>query len=114
LQALQAFASNTRSGRDQFRARIALAELGLGIKKEVDAQLFIDPLLDECERLNLAYWEPELALLAWSLKLRAARAVEKQLRETSDAERQASIQVVIQQTLKKISQLDFAEAFRQM
>ena len=114
VKALQEFVSNTRSGREQFRARIALAELALGIKKEVDAQLFIDPLLDECERLNLAHWEPELALLAWNLKLRAARAVEKQLSETLDVERQASIQIVIQQTLKKISILDFAEALRQM
>ena len=114
VKALQEFVSNTRSGRDQFRARLALAELALGIKKEVDAQLFIDPLIDECERLNLAQWEPELALLAWNLKLRAARAAEKQLRDTLDAEKQASIQVVIQQTLKKISQLDFAEALRQI
>jgi len=114
IQALQAFVSNTRSGRDQFRARIALAELALGIKKEVDAQLFIDPLVDECERLNLVQWEPELALLAWSLKLRAARAAEKQMREASGTERLVSLQVVIQQTLTKISQIDFAEALRQM
>ncbi len=111
---LQDFLSNTRSGRDQFRARVALAELALGLKKDVDVQPLIDPLLDECERLNLMYWEPELALLAWSLKLRAARAVAKQLEDTADLEKIAASQNVVQVALKKVSMLDFGEAMRQV
>jgi len=111
---LQQFLSNTRSGRDQFRARLALAELGLGMKKDLDVQALIDPLLEECERLNLMYWEPELALLAWSLKLRAARAVVKQLEGSPDLEKNAALQNVIQLALKKVSMLDFGEALRQL
>lgn len=114
VAALQDFLSNTRSGRDQFRARIALAELALGLKKDLDLQPLIDPLLDECERLNLMYWEPELALLAWNLKLRAARAAAKQLEDTQDLEKIAASQSVVQLALKKISMLDFGEAMRQV
>lgn len=114
VAALQDFLSNTRSGRDQFRARVVLVELALGQKKDVDMQPLIDPLLDECERLNLSYWEPELALLAWNLKLRAARAVAKQLEDTADLEKKATNQHVIQMALKKVSMLDFGEAMRQV
>jgi type VI secretion system protein VasJ len=114
VAALQDFLSNTRSGRDQFRARVALAELALGLKKDLDVQPLIDPLLEECERLNLTYWEPELALLAWSLKLRAARVIAKQLEESSDLEKIATSQSVVQLALKKISMLDFGEAMRQV
>lgn len=114
IATLQQFLSNTRSGRDQFRARLALAELGLGMKKDLDVQALIDPLLEECERLNLMYWEPELALLAWSLKLRAARAVAKQLEGSPDLEKNAALQNVIQLALKKVSMLDFGEALRQL
>jgi type VI secretion system protein VasJ len=111
---LQAFISNTRSGRDQFRARIALVELALNLKKDMDVEPLIDPLLDECERLNLTYWEPALALLAWSLKLRVARAVGKLLEGTSDLEKIAANQSVIKLALKKVSMLDFGEALRQV
>jgi type VI secretion system protein VasJ len=114
VAALQDFLSNTRSGRDQFRARIALAELALGLKKDLDLQPLIDPLLDECERLNLMYWEPELALLAWNLKLRAARAAAKRLEDTQDLEKIAASQSAVQLALKKISMLDFGEAMRQV
>ena len=114
VAALQDFLSHTRSGRDQFRARVALAELALGLKKDLDVQPLIDPLLEECERLNLTYWEPELALLAWSLKLRAARAVAKQLEDTADLDKIAVSQSVVQLALKKVSMLDFGEAMRQV
>jgi len=114
VAALQDFLSNTRSGRDQFRARVALAELALGLKKDLDVQPLIDPLLDECERLNLMYWEPELALLAWRLKLRAARAIAKQLEDTQDLEKIAASQRVVQLALKQVSVLDFGEAMRQV
>lgn len=114
IAGLQDFLSNTRSGRDQFRARVALAELALGLKKDLDMQPLIDPLLDECERLNLMYWEPELALLAWNLKLRAARAVAKQAEDTADLEKIAASQNVVQLALKKVSMLDFGEAMRQV
>jgi type VI secretion system protein VasJ len=112
VQVLQDFLSGTRSGRDQFRARIALVDLALGLKKDLDIQPLIDPLLDECERLNLTYWEPELALLAWSLMLRAARARAKQLEDTADLEQIAANQRVVQRALKKVSMLDFGEAMR--
>ncbi len=111
---LQDFLSSTRSGRDQFRARVALVELALGLKKDLDVQPLIDPLLEECERLNLTYWEPELALLAWSLKLRAARASAKQLEDSSDLEKKAASQSALQLALKKVSMLDFGEAMRQV
>ncbi len=114
IGALQEFISNTRSGRDQFRARLVLAELAMGLKRDVDAQPFVDPLLDECARLNLAYWEPELALAAWSLKLRAARAVAKQLEDSPDTEKLAAIHLVIQNALQQMSTLDFAETMRQI
>jgi type VI secretion system protein VasJ len=114
VAALQDFLASTRSGRDQFRARVALAELALGLKKDLDVQPLIDPLLDECERLNLMYWEPELALLAWRLKLRAARAIAKQLEDTQDLEKIAASQRVVQLALKKVSVLDFGEAMRQV
>ncbi|MCF8171795.1 MAG: type VI secretion system protein TssA [Candidatus Methylopumilus sp.] len=111
---LQDFLSSTRSGRDQFRARVALVEMALGLKKDLDVQPLIDPLLDECERLNLTYWEPELALLAWSLQLRAARAIAKQLEDSSDLEKIATSQSAVQLALKKVSMLDFGEAMRQV
>jgi type VI secretion system protein VasJ len=111
---LQDFLSSTRSGRDQFRARVALVEMALGLKKDLDVQPLIDPLLDECERLNLTYWEPELALLAWGLKLRAARVIAKQLEDSSDLEKIAASQSVVQLALKKVSMLDFGEAMRQV
>jgi hypothetical protein len=60
------------------------------------------------------YWEPELALLAWNLKLRAARAAAKQLEDTQDLEKIAASQNVVQLALKKISMLDFGEAMRQV
>ena len=114
VASLQDFLSNTRSGRDQFRARIALVELALGLKKIIDIEPLIDPLLDECERLNLTYWEPALALQTWSLKLRAARAVAKHLEDTSDLEKIAANQRVVRLALKQVSMLDFAEAMRQV
>ena len=110
---LQDFASGSRSGRDQFRARLAFAELALSLKNAQDAQTFVDPLLDECERMDLVRWEPELALQAWTLKLRAARAWARQLEQSAESEKIALNQNVIEHALKKISLVDFSEAIRQ-
>jgi DNA-binding FrmR family transcriptional regulator len=46
--------------------------------------------------------------------LRAARAIAKQLEDSSDLEKIAASQSAVQLALKKVSMLDFGEAMRQV
>ncbi|HEY7803661.1 MAG TPA: type VI secretion system protein TssA [Orrella sp.] len=77
LGVLQTFISNTRSQRDQFRARLALVELNLEQADQANALSLVQPLTDDCLRLNLDQWEPELANQAWQLSARIAQQLLK-------------------------------------
>lgn len=73
LGVLQTFISNTRSQRDQFRARLALVEITLEQASQTNALSLVEPLTGDCLRLNLDQWEPELASQAWQLRARVAQ-----------------------------------------
>ncbi len=109
---LQTHASNTASGRDQFRAKLAIAELAGSMRKETDMRPLVAHLLSDCQRFSLADWDPELTLEAWRLKLRAARhamtlAVNKQV-----PSRLVMLEAEIAEALMQISIIDMQEAIR--
>lgn len=69
----QSLVNGSYAGRDQFRARVALAELFMATRGDADPVPFVQSLVDDCQTYNLAVWEPELASKAWQTVLAACR-----------------------------------------
>ncbi len=113
INELQTFMANTRSKRDQFRARVALIEMILSNRSDTDLRPLVQPLIDDCEKQNLDQWEPDLAASAWALKARAARQVtmSKSL-DITPAQREAA-HADLQDAIKHLSIVDFASAANQ-
>ena len=110
----QAYIDNTRSARDQFRARLELLEMVLGVKKEADLVPFLAPLIQECQTRKIAEWEPALALAAWNLKLQALHQAIKVVDATATPEKLVKYQEEINEALQQISMLSFVDAARQI
>jgi type VI secretion system protein VasJ len=110
----QAYIDNTRGARDQFRARLELLEMVLGVKKEADLVPFLAPLIQECQTRKIAEWEPALALAAWNLKLQALHQASKIVDATATPEKLVKYQEEINEALQQISMLSFVDAARQI
>lgn len=114
IVSLQKYLSSTRSGRDRFRARLALAQMALGARQDIDPRPLVEPLVEECERLDLVQWEPELALAAWNLKLRASQVAHNLAIKNENTVQTQQAQEAIDSAIKMISMIDFSEAIRQI
>ena len=112
LTELQTFIDNTRSKRDQFRARVELANILLTERPTTDLRALVQPLVEDCEKLQLDQWEPSLAAQAWALKFRAARqvATNKSAEITEDQRVAARLEAAT--ALKHLSITDFSQAAR--
>ena len=112
----QAFIENTREGRNQFRARLALVGLLMDARDDVDPMPYIEPLIDECDRRSLGDWEPELVFATLVYKLRALKQMLTELeksREDDAANRRNTLKGEVDSTLKRMAILDFVETLRQ-
>ncbi|UOD50081.1 type VI secretion system protein TssA [Orrella daihaiensis] len=109
---LQGYIANNRSQREQFRARIELVQMLLSQDPQADLLALVEPLIDDCKRLTLEQWEPELASQAWSLKVRAARQVVESSNTEIDANRRTFARTQMEEALKHLSVTDFATAAR--
>jgi type VI secretion system ImpA/VasJ family protein len=109
---LHDYIDGNRSGREQFRARLMLVEMVLSQDPQADFMSFVEPLIDDCKRIQLDQWEPELASQAWELKLRAARQVMLSTRADIDADRRSKALREYEISLKHLSSVDFIAASR--
>lgn len=109
---LQGYITNNRSQREQFRARIELVQMMLAQDPQADLLALVEPLIDDCRRLTLDQWEPELASLAWALKVRAAQQVVASGNADIDANRKAFARGQLEEALKHLSVVDFTAAAR--
>jgi type VI secretion system protein VasJ len=110
----QQFIDNSRSLRDQFKSRLELISLLFNEKKESDILPFIQPLLTISNDVNLASWEPNLALQVWELQLRAIKRKLTLLDPNSPSDIKDAIQNLVDQALREISALNFVAATRQL
>ena len=112
FQIYQDYASGTASGREQFRARLAMAQLTLSLRKEIDVVALIEPLTDDCDRLGIAFWDPDLALSAWVLKLKALKQAMTLAVNTQAPARMGQLETLADQALKRIAGIDSRAALR--
>ena len=110
LETLQRFIDGTASRRDQFRARIALVEISLSEHPNADLRPLVQPLIDDCDRLQLDEWEPALAAQAWALKVRAAKQVLSNKSADVTESQRAAARAELDSGLKHLSIVDFAQA----
>lgn len=111
-QGLQDYIAGNRSQREQFRARAVLLQMTLLQDPQADVLAMVEPLVEDCRRLDLAQWEPELASVAWALKVRAARQVMLSSHPDIDASRRVFARQEMEAALKHLSVVDFAAALR--
>jgi len=109
---LHDYIHGNRSGREHFRARLMLVQMYLTQDPQADVLSFVEPLVDDCMRIKLDQWEPELASQAWELKVRAARQVMLSTRADIDADRRSMAQREYEIALKHLSSVDFIAASR--
>jgi type VI secretion system protein VasJ len=107
---LQGYIANNRSQREQFRARVELVRMMLSQDPQADLLALVEPLIDDCRRLTLDQWEPELANQAWELKVRATRQVVESKNTQIDGSRRAFARTQMEEALKHLSVVDFATA----
>lgn len=112
LYILHHYIHGNRSGREQFRARLMLVQTLISQESQADVLSLVEPLVDECLRINLDQWEPELASQAWELKVRAARQVMMSTRADIDVDRRSKAQREYEIALKHLSNVDFIAASR--
>jgi type VI secretion system protein VasJ len=112
LTELQTFIDNTRSKRDQFRARVELANILLTERPTADLRALVQPLVEDCTQLQLDQWEPSLAAQAWALKFRAARQVATNKSAEITEDQRAAARLEAATALKHLSITDFSQAAR--
>jgi type VI secretion system protein VasJ len=112
VEILQNYITNNRSGREQFRSRIELVGLVLGQNPQADLLSLVEPLIEDCRRLGLEQWEPELACQAWELKARASRQVVMSTNTEIDTNRRSVARQEFEAAVKHLSVVDFAAASR--
>lgn len=108
VAALQNFISACRSRRDRFRAQLALLDLLLAEPARADLQPLLDPLAEECLRLDLNQWEPELASQLWIKKYQAARQVWLSQDAEFDSSRRDAARRQMESALAQLSVVDFS------
>lgn len=109
---LNDYIDGNRSGREQFRARLMLVQMVLSQDPQADMLSFVEPLIEDCMRIKLDQWEPELASQAWELKVRAARQVMLSTRSDIDADRRSKALREYEIAIKHLSSVDFIAASR--
>ncbi len=109
---LQGYIVGNRSQREQFRARLVLVQVMLAQDPQADLLPLVEPLIEDCLRLNLDQWEPELASKAWELKARAARQVVMSANAELDTNRRTVARHQFEDAVKHLSVVDFAAAVR--
>lgn len=112
MSVYQSAIQSTYSGRDQFRARLALAELFIAVRPDADPVPLVQPLVDDCLQHGLGSWEPELAAKAWQTLLKACRQALAGPAIHDDAGRRDRYQQQHEQALQQLARLDFAAASR--
>lgn len=112
MQLYQSLIQGTYSGRDQFRARIALIELLMAAYGDLDPMPLAQPLLDDCIDRKLAAWEPALAAQAWQTVLKACRQALANPQISQDIERRQRYQTIREETLRQLARVDFPTATR--
>jgi len=110
MQCYQALIESTWSGRERFQARLALAELFLGMPGDADLVPLVSHLAEECRQRQLAAWEPKLALQAWQLVLRAARQALAGPAAADDEHRHKACQEAAREALRELAAIDFIMA----
>lgn len=108
----QAAVQSTFSGRDQFRARLALAELFIAVRPDADPVPLVQPLVEDCMQHALGDWEPDLASRAWQTVVRACRqAVASPATRDDNSRRERYVQLQ-EQALQQLARFDFSAASR--
>jgi type VI secretion system protein VasJ len=111
-QILQGYIASNRSRREQFRARLLLVQMAMAQDLQSDVLALVQPLINDCQKLNLDQWEPELASQAWEIKARAARQVTMSNKTEIDATRRAFARQEMEDAIEHLSVVDFAAASR--
>lgn len=112
IKAYQSFIQTTSTGRDQFKARLALTDLFITVRADADPVPFVQPLVEDCTQHALNLWEPELASKAWQIVLKACRqalAASHTRDDPSKRERYLQLQT---QALQALARVDFTAATR--
>ena len=110
IDVLHGFIIATRSQRDQFRARTMLVEISLDQIGYTNALALVQPLIEDCLRLNLDQWEPELASQAWQLSARAAHQILNSSDQAITSTVRERHQNALDQAIAHLAGIDFAVA----
>lgn len=112
MQALQDFIGATGSGRNQLRARIALAELFMATRGDADPMPFVQTIIEDCRNHDLGAWEPDLAAQAWQTVLKASRLALSLPDNAGDAALRQRIGDIRHEALQALTRVDFMAATR--
>lgn len=112
MRLYQSFMKASWSGRDRFRARLAMAEGFVANAGTADPMPLVQPLAEECLQRRIADWEPELAVQCWQLVYRAARAALANPSLNTVATRRDACEKAMADALGHIASLDFTLASR--
>lgn len=108
----QDYIATSNSQRNRFRARLAWAEMVLVSQPETDGLVLLEPLAEECLRMHLAQWEPELASQLWILHHQAARKIWLNPPPDQAASRREEARRQMDIALKQLSISDMAAAVK--
>ncbi len=112
LALYQSIIQGTHAGRDQLRARIALAQLFMTTRGDADPVPFVQSLADDCQTYNLALWEPGLASKAWqtvSSACKQALALPAPREDNAKLEHYRQLHAL---SLRQLARIDFPAALR--
>ncbi|MAK56375.1 MAG: type VI secretion system protein TssA [Pusillimonas sp.] len=112
MQLYQDMIQSTFSGRDQFRARIALLELFMSVNGSADPIPLAQPIVYDCESRNLAEWEPALTAQALQSVLKACKQALANTDVFNDTQRRGNYQQLQQNALQQLARIDFPAASR--
>lgn len=112
MRLYQSFIQNTHNRRDQFRARIALVELLLNAHGDIDPMPLVQPLIDDCNALGLAEWEPPLFASAWQTIIKACRQALARPAQHDEADKRRQTEQLRQHALQQLARVDFPAATR--
>ncbi|MAL00543.1 MAG: type VI secretion system protein TssA [Alcaligenaceae bacterium] len=112
MQLYQDLLQSTFSGRDQFRARIALLDLFMSANGSADPMPLAQPIFQDCKTMNLFQWEPILAGNALQTVLKACKQALSNPAVFDDTPRRENYQRLQQETLQQLARIDFPAASR--
>ena len=108
----QDYIASSHSQRDRFRARLAWAEMVLLAYPDTDSLVLLEPLAEECLRMQLTQWEPDLASRVWILHYQAARKTWLNPPPDQAASRREEARRQMDIALKQLSISDMAAAVK--